>query len=211
MTEQLNAYELVNFIKNNIEGVVNDEILTGWAKELADAVMDDEEITETASWVLAQLVELNYNAVLRWESGFNTTHNKTMYYRTHRLLYNFVERYPSITYDVSEKTTKQLNYVFNTDIRQDTCSEKPIAANDSRSLEELFNGHTDFIDKLAGLSLDEIVANIKKWAQFKHKDGKFICKNPARCNKSAYARALREAGLTNKTVDWISRKFKRAN
>ncbi len=87
-------------------------------------------------------------------------------------------------------------------------SGQPIAANASKTLESLFNGHTDYIGKLAGLTLDEIVTNIKKWAQLKHSDGKFICQNPASGNQSAYARALRDAGLTNKTEDWIARKFK---
>ena len=76
------------------------------------------------------------------------------------------------------------------------------------SLVKLFNGHTDYIDKLAGLTLAQIVANIKEWTQLRYKDGKFICQNPASGNKSAYARALIEAGFTNRSEDWIARKFK---
>ena len=75
------------------------------------------------------------------------------------------------------------------------------------SLVKLFNGHTDYIDKLAGLTLAQIVANIKKWMRMRHKDGEFICQNPENNNNSAYARALIEAGLTTYSEQTVRKAF----
>lgn len=88
-------------------------------------------------------------------------------------------------------------------------SEQSVVVDISKSLVGLFNGHTDYVNKLAGLTLDKIVANIKNWAQFRHKDGKFICQNPASNNKSAYARALIEAGLTTYSEQTVRKVFQR--
>ena len=86
-------------------------------------------------------------------------------------------------------------------------SEQSVVVDISKSLVDLFNGHTDYVNKLAGLNLKDMVANIKRWAQIRHRDGEFICQNPASNNKSAYARALIEAGLTTYSEQTVRTAF----
>ena len=56
----------------------------------------------------------------------------------------------------------------------------------------LFNGHTDFIDKLRGIGRQEIARKIAKWCMLTHKDGKLICQQRQYLK---YARNLVWSGL----------------
>lgn len=56
----------------------------------------------------------------------------------------------------------------------------------------LFNGHTDFIDKLRGIGRQEIARKIAKWCMMTHKDKKCICQQGQYLK---YARNLVWSGL----------------
>ena len=74
----------------------------------------------------------------------------------------------------------------------------------TQDLVTLFNGHTDYIDKLVGLSDSEVACQIKKWCKCTCKEnGKQICVNPANNKKSAYTKALKENNLINVSVEWF--------
>lgn len=76
----------------------------------------------------------------------------------------------------------------------------------SKKLVELFNGHTDYIDKLFGLPDGEIASKIKKWSTMKHIDGNTVCQKVCG-NRTKYAEALKEARLINCSVQVFSRKL----
>lgn len=76
----------------------------------------------------------------------------------------------------------------------------------SKELVELFNGHTDSIDKLIGLSDDEIASKIKEWSKWKHIDGKPICKKVEQ-NRQAYADALQANRIIGCKADTFRKKL----
>ncbi|MGN1218464.1 MAG: hypothetical protein ACI4TD_10905 [Phocaeicola sp.] len=66
-------------------------------------------------------------------------------------------------------------------------------------LKRLFNGHTDFIDKLRGKDKDLIVPLLYTWCEKTHTDGKPICQRPMKYgNQTGYARGLFES----KIIPW---------
>lgn len=62
----------------------------------------------------------------------------------------------------------------------------------TEELIKLFNGHTDYIDKLRGIGRQEIARKIAKWSVIYHKDRKLICQQR---QYSKYARNLVWSGL----------------
>lgn len=74
-------------------------------------------------------------------------------------------------------------------------------------LVKLFHGNTYLIDSLVGLSDDEIVKKIKEWSKEKDKLGKPLIENQKNGLKSAYSKALKEAGFIKISVDRFSRKL----
>ncbi len=76
-----------------------------------------------------------------------------------------------------------------------------------KDLVELFNGHTDYIEKLVGLSDDEIASKINKWSSTTlQQDSKPICQK-VYGNKRKYAEALKEGRFINCCVQVFARKL----
>lgn len=73
---------------------------------------------------------------------------------------------------------------------------------------ELFNGHKDYIDKLAGMSDVEIAQKIMEWCKIKHKDGYLICQNPNNGKKSEYARELKNNRLIANSQEQFRKKLR---
>ena len=74
-------------------------------------------------------------------------------------------------------------------------------------LVSLFRGHVELIDKLIGLSDDEIAGKIRKWATQKDEFGKLMIENPKNNLRSAYARELKANSIIQGSVNRFKRKL----